>query len=113
MMVDFLTQRSSFKAHFDEPKARLFCDHFRNGILHQGEVKSSGRIRIDTPQMIMSSEDNQSLIVNRWKFHEALVQEVESYINELIEGKNIELRRNFIKKMNEICRINTKAGKWL
>lgn len=106
MIVDFLTQRTSFKTFFDdETKARLFCDHFRNGILHQGEVKSSGRIRIDTPKMIMPSEDNASYIVNRWIFHESLKTEVESYVNELIEGKDVELRKSFIKKMNEICRI--------
>jgi hypothetical protein len=70
--VDFLTQRTSFKAHFDETRARLFYDHFRCGILHQGEVKSSGLIRIDTPNMVSPSHDNQSLVINRWKFHTAL-----------------------------------------
>lgn len=107
MIVDFLTQRASFKTHFDKVKAELFCDHFRNGILHQGEVKSSGRVRIDTPEMVMPSEDNQSFIVNRLKFHNALVEETENYITELIEGKDVELRENFIQKMNEICRIKT------
>jgi hypothetical protein len=106
MIVDFLTQRAQFNTYFDdEAKARLFCDHFRNGILHQGEVKSSGRIRIDTPKMIMPSGDNQSFVVNRWKFHNALVKEVENYEEELVDGKDVELRRNFIKKMNEICRL--------
>jgi len=105
-MVNFLVQRPAFKTYFDgEPKARHFCDHFRNGILHQGEVKSSGRIRIDTPEMIMPSGDKQSFIVNRRKFHDALVQEVDAYAAELIEGKDSLLRDNFIKKMNEICRI--------
>ena len=90
MIVDFLTQRPSFKPYFDvEAKARIFCDHFRNGILHKGEVKSSGRIRIDTPEMIMSSSDNQSLIVNRWKFHNALIQEIKNYAAELSEGKDL------------------------
>ena len=69
------------------------------------QVKSSGRIRIDTLEMIMPSDDNQSFIVNRMKFHDALAQEAEAYRNELIDGKDIELRKNFIKKMNEICRI--------
>jgi hypothetical protein len=105
MIVDFLTQRAQFNIYFDdETKARLFCDHFRNGILHQGEVKSSGRIRIDSPKMIMPSGDNQSFVVNRWKFHNALVKEVESYEEELVDGKDVDLRKNFIKKMNEICR---------
>jgi hypothetical protein len=108
MIVDFLTQRAQFNTYFDdEAKASLFCDHFRNGILHQGEVKSSGRIRIDTPKMIMPSGDNQSFVVNRWKFHDALVEEVKSYEEELVDGNDLELRRNFIKKMNEICRLQS------
>lgn len=107
MIVDFLTQRPLFKSYFpDARKASLFCNHFRNGILHQGEVKSSGRIRIDTPEMIMPSDDKRSFIVNRWIFHEALVQEVNGYVTELLEGKDILLRDNFIKKMKEICRID-------
>jgi hypothetical protein len=106
MIVDFLTKRPLFKTYFDdETKARLFCDHFRNGILHQGEVKSSGRIRIDTPEMIMTSDDKQSFVVNRWKFHDALAQEVDNYMNELIDGKDIDLEKNFVKKMDEISRI--------
>ncbi|MBV6449988.1 MAG: hypothetical protein MHPDNHAH_00706 [Anaerolineales bacterium] len=106
MIVDFLTTRSSFKSYFDvEAKARIFCDHFRNGILHQGEVKSSGRIRIDTSDMIMPSSDNQSLIVNRQKFHDALIREVKNYAAELKDGNNLLLREKFIDKMNEICRI--------
>jgi hypothetical protein len=105
MMVDFLTQRLLFKASFeDEEKARLFHNHFRNGILHQAEVKSSGRIRIDTPEMIMPSDDSQSLVVNRRKFHEALAQEAQAYMSELVDGVDTDLRRHFIKKMNEICR---------
>lgn len=106
MIVDFLTQRTLFASSFDEARARVFYDHFRNGILHQGEVKSSGRIRIDTPEMVIPSDDGQSLIVNRRRFHDALVKTVEDYINDLINGTDIELCINFIKKMNEICRLN-------
>ncbi len=105
MIVDFLRQRELFAPFFDEAKAKLFCDHFRNGILHQGEVKSSGRIRIDTRAMVESSDDGQSLIVNRCEFHNALVKEVENYVNELIDGGDVKLRKNFITKMNEICHL--------
>ena len=103
--IRFLTQRPPFKTYFDETRAETFYDHFRNGILHQGEVKSSGLIRIDTSEMILPTEDDQSLVVNRWLFHEALLKEVEAYQKELIEGNDVELRQNFIKKMNEISRI--------
>jgi hypothetical protein len=103
--VDFLTQRSAFKTYFDEPKARLFYDHFRCGILHQGEVKSSGLIRMDTLNMVSPSRDNQSFIINRRLFHEALAKEVDEYKQELIEGEDATLRDNFIKKMNEIGRV--------
>lgn len=105
MIIDFLTQRPFFKPYFDEKKARIFCDHFRNGMLHQGEVKSSGLIRIDTPEIVVPSDDNQSLVINRWKFHNALIKEVENYIAELIKGADTISQKNFIKKMNDISRI--------
>lgn len=101
----FLTNRTSFSKYFDEQKADIFSDHFRNGILHQGEVKSSGLIRIDTPKMVMPSPDNQSLIINRILFHQALLDEIEKYKNELMDKKEIQKRKDFIAKMNEICRV--------
>lgn len=103
--IDFLTERQGFKNYFDESKSRIFYNHFRCGILHQGEIKSSGLIRIDTADMVTLSQDNQSLVINRLIFHEALLKEVELYKNELIDEKNKDLRENFIKKMNEISRI--------
>ncbi|MDW8405320.1 hypothetical protein [Chloroflexus sp.] len=106
MFVRFLTTRPRFK--FSDEEAEIFYDHFRNGILHQGEIKSSGRIKKETKssRMIKPSEDDQSLIVYRNNFHRAVEEEIENYINELINGKDNQIRKNFIKKMNEICRCN-------
>jgi len=110
MFVEFLTQRTSFNKYFDASNptlAELFFDHFRNGILHQGEIKSSGLVRIDTPKMIMPTDDGKSIVVNRLLFHQALVDEVECYGKELIDSNDVTLRDNFIRKMNEICRIGS------
>jgi hypothetical protein len=108
-LKEFLTKRKSFEKYFDsDEKVRMFYNHFRNGILHQGEVKSSGRIRIDTQEMVTPSHDGQSLVVNRVLLHEAVESEISKYKQELLEGDEEDLRKNFIKKMDEICRVETK-----
>lgn len=106
MFINFL-KRPRFQEYFDDEKTKIFYNHFRNGLLHQGEVKSSGRIKKGSKSlpMIEISQDKKSLIVYRDIFHEALEAEIEDYIQELIEGKDAQLRENFIKKMNEICRV--------
>lgn len=104
-IVNFLTQRSNFKKHFDLTTAETFYNHFRCGILHQGEIKSSGLIRIDTADMVSLSEDKQSLIINRWCFHKAILEEIKEYKEELLNGNDVALREHFIKKMNDISRL--------
>ena len=103
-ITNFLTQRNNFAKHFNASAADIFYNHFRCGILHQGEVKSSGLIRIDTANMVLPSDDGQSLIINRWYFHEAILEEIKEYKEELMIGLDLALREHFIKKMNEISR---------
>lgn len=57
--------------------------------------------------MIQSVEGDisEGLIVDRAKFHEAVENELSSYMKRLKKGggENAELRSNFVKKMNFIC----------
>ena len=66
-------------------------------------------VRIDREAMIQSVEHDISigLIVDRAKFHEALEEEISSYMEKLRNGEkeNPSLRENFIKKMNLVCGI--------
>lgn len=92
---------------FDSDIAKMFYDKIRCGILHQAEVKSSSRIRIDSNLPIVKySKDRKGLIINRRKFHKNLLEIINNYIDELKNSENIDLRKNFRKKMDYICRIN-------
>ena len=105
---NFFKNSEFFKDHFPQEKnASIFYKHIRCGILHQAQTKKKSVVRIDQEAMIQSVEGDisESLIVDRSKFHEAVENEISSYMKRLKNGdeENAELRRNFVKKMNFIC----------
>ena len=100
--VRFLTQ-TCFKSHFDASKAAMFYRQFRNGILHQAEVKGPSLVRRDTPNIVDLAKNGKGLILNRRLFHEKLVQAFEEYIDAVRTDRNGSLRSRFQKKMNLIC----------
>lgn len=106
---NFFKNSEFFKDHFSRKKAFTFYSHYRCGILHQAQTKRKSVVRIDREAMIQSVEHDISigLIVDRAKFHEALEEEISSYMEKLRNGEkeNPSLRENFIKKMNLVCGI--------
>jgi hypothetical protein len=103
--VHFLTE-TSFNKWFSIKTADMFYKQIRCGILHQAEAKGSSRIRIDIPVLVEYTDDNQGLIINRKLFHRQLVKEFESYLKRLQDPSEQDLRNNFKKKMNFICRLS-------
>jgi gamma-glutamylcyclotransferase len=100
--VRFLTQ-TSFGEFIDEKMAHMFYEQFRNGILHQAEIKGTSRVRTDKGLPLVSfSPDCNGLIVNRKLFHQHLIQEFTHYVGELRKPDS-QLRANFKKKMEFIC----------
>ena len=107
---NFFKKSEFFRGHFSRKKAFTFYSHYRCGILHQAQTKKKSVVRMDQNTMIQSVEKDISigLIVDRSRFHEALENEISSYIEKLKIGGNDEshsLRSHFIKKMNIICGI--------
>jgi hypothetical protein len=105
---NFFKNSEFFKDHFpQEKKAFIFYRHIRCGILHQAQTKKKSVVRINQEAMIQSVEGDisESLIVDRSKFHDAVENEISSYMKRLKKGggENAELRSNFVKKMNFIC----------
>jgi len=96
-----------FKKHFTRKSAEIFYSHVRCGLLHQAQTKKQTFIRADQPAMIQLSNGNLSngIIVDRVEFHQALEQEIASYVTKLKQGSeaNSDLRANFLKKMQIIC----------
>lgn len=102
--VDFLTT-TSFQHYFDEPAAEKFYHQIRCGILHQAEAKGSSRVRICQEAMVQPTADGKGLIIDRDQLHDELVVVFEQYLADLRDPNNTELRANFRKKMNYICRV--------
>jgi hypothetical protein len=104
--IQFLTN-TSFSNYFDEEKASRFYDCIRCGILHQGEIKGNSRILIDksTP-LVALPPDEDGIIINRKLFHDELLKVYKQYVDDLLTGNgNNELRINFRRKMNYVCRV--------
>jgi hypothetical protein len=103
LIVKFLQKSPRF--YWEDWKAYRFCRDFRNGILHQAETKNDSLIRSDGP-LVTGDENDKGLIINRTKFHEQVEGAFSDYLNELGEESKTELRSNFRKKMDEVCREN-------
>jgi hypothetical protein len=99
---EFLTQHASFKDHFIDGSDVIFYNHFRNGLLHQAQTKNKSLIKIGQRKMVVKIEDG--LIIDRERFHDALVSEINCYKQKLLSSDAV-LREKFIKKMKFICNI--------
>lgn len=100
--------RTKFNQHFKDQMAENFYQWIRNGILHQAEIKGSSRLLIrDKLPLIKSTQDGNGLIINRRKFHARLVAEFNNYVENLrAASKDSDIRKNFKKKMDFICKVN-------
>jgi hypothetical protein len=106
--VEFLT-KTSFSKYFDAEKASRFYDCIRCGILHQGEIKCNSRVTIDNSTSLVSlPQEGDGIIINRLLFHNELLTVYKQYIDDLLTSKEKDdLRNNFRRKMNYVCRIPT------
>jgi len=105
----FLTTSVYFQNEFDNGKAEAFYDHFRNGLLHQAQTKGKSKIRINEPQMVQQINPrnvNDGLIIDRKRFHNALLDEISDYKQRLLHPSTQNdhtLRQNFVTKMDFIA----------
>lgn len=107
MFEEFLTCSKGFCKYFDKEKAANFYRDIRCGILHQAEV--IGSYLIWSVGDLMGEKKNGTPYINRTKFHKQLKIEVKQYCDELRDQTNLNLRKNFRKKMDAIARKNDMA----
>lgn len=98
----FLTTRPLFQRHFTAALAGQFYDEYRCGILHQAEVQGDSIIWSVGAMMRI---DGGGLVINRNAFHEALKNEITSYVNDLRKNPGTHSRAMFRRKMNYVCRV--------
>jgi hypothetical protein len=97
-------RRPSFGATFyDDELAKKFVDGLRNGILHEAETRKWVIWRVEPANTIAAREDD-GFVLNRSLFYAAVKKEFESYLRELGDPTNKDLRKRFKKKMDDLCR---------
>jgi len=101
--VRFLT-KTSFG--FTEDQAKKFYKDMRCGILHQAEALGSSLVLIKrNPPLVKYTDDGKGLAINWRLLHQQLVREFKDYVDRLRNGTDQQLRDNFKKKMDYICKI--------
>jgi len=103
----FLIESNHFKGDLPTKDQRLLVfDHFRNGIFHQAELKGASRV-LSVGPLAKPAEDGPGLIINRKKFHQALVWTLSDYVCAVRKHSPVDLdtRWKFRAKMNYICRM--------
>lgn len=101
--VEFL-RRPAFAGAFEDDKlAECFVKGVRNGIFHEAETRK-WLIRRGKPGAAIVSKEDDGYILKRVPFSEAVRQEFESYLRELREPLNTELREMFKKQMTKVCK---------
>jgi hypothetical protein len=100
-LVKFL-RRPAFKGAFGDLKvAADFANGIRNGIFHDAETRK-WLIRRERPAGQIIGQEGERRIVNRTAFYKALKAEFEDYLRELQNKQNTELRKAFIRKMDQL-----------
>jgi len=97
----FLTTSPSFKKYFSQDMAMRFYKNYRCGILHQAEIQSDSLVCSIGP---LVQNINNKMVINRTEFHKKLKDDFYHYLEQLKDERNTNLRDNFQKKMNHICR---------
>lgn len=108
LIVGFLKKWNAFTqcvpagTDFKEKAERLYVGG-RCALHHSG---TTDRLTVGvTGEMITFNED-QTLRINRTKFHEQLVEEFKRYLLELRNPDSVDLRQKFKRKMNSICGVS-------
>jgi hypothetical protein len=100
---DFLKLPAFGGAFRDSNVARSFVNGIRNGILHEAETRRWVIWRELPADKIVDQRGN-GYTLNRKTFYRALKQEFSRYVSDLRNPANVNLRKRFVKKMNDIVR---------
>ena len=96
--------KENFAHIFDEHTAARFYSDIRCGILHSGQTKNGSCLTYNT-EYIINNHQNGVMMVNVQRISSELFLYFQRYCEELTQPQNATIRKNFIIKMNDICRI--------
>jgi len=94
----------AFRGEFDCPTVSAsFVRGVRNGILHEAETRRWAIWR-EEPKDRLIEPEGRAYGLNRTAFHAAIVAEFEGYVRQLRDRQNVDLRKRFLKKMDDIVK---------
>ncbi len=100
--IKFLA-RPAFGGAFKEEVAKKFVKGIRHGILHEAETRKWVIWREEPEGKIVAQEED-GYALNRTLFYTALKAEFESYLRDLRDPSQKELRQWFKKRMDDLSR---------
>jgi hypothetical protein len=99
--IKFL-HRPAFGGAFNGKIAKSFAWGIRNGILHEAETRKWVIWR-ERPVGEIAAPVEDGYALNRSLFYAAVKKEFESYLQELRDPGNKDLRLRFKEKMDDLC----------
>jgi hypothetical protein len=108
LIVGFLKKWNAFTqcvppgTDVKEKAQRLYFDG-RCALHHSGTTDS---LIVGVSGEMITFNDDQTIRINRTKFHEQLVEEFKRYLLELRNPDSVDLRQKFKRKMNSICGVS-------
>lgn len=104
---NFFQRSALFAIFFDSlPKAIIFYEQIRCGLLHQAQTKKRSTIHIKNSSKILEWIDDtkhrEGISIHRKLFHQEVVQIFKEYCEQLRNPKSMGPRAKFKKKMNHI-----------
>jgi hypothetical protein len=102
--VAFLTGSPSFQIYFSATLAHQFFTNVRNGLLHDGETRNGWLIKATPKYALLDPQPGGFFVVNRRRFHAALIGEFEGYVGELRDPAQKALRKNLVAALDDLCK---------
>ncbi len=99
----FLTSSPRFQKYFSSPRVEDFYTNVRNGLLHDGETRKGWLVKANPQYDLIDPQPDGSVIVNRERFHDALVKDFNAYVHDLSDPARKDLRKNLVSAINDLC----------
>ncbi|MCX6146361.1 MAG: hypothetical protein NTW25_03805 [Candidatus Kapabacteria bacterium] len=116
LVVDFLNSQHPFSLYFNHQinnmnndnytLAELFYDNYRNYLIHLADTNNNCKIRAvynRNINVIIRRRNNHETVYYRNAMQTAINTYLYNYYNEIVNAPTIELRLNFLLKMDDLC----------
>lgn len=109
-MIKRFLEGSPFQPDFDANARKAFYTDIRCGLLHQAEAKEMWLIRRNQPRMLQKVAGGQGYIIDVKRFHSAVRDSLDGYLELIRNPSRSDLRMNLWNKMNHICNVRIARG---